>query len=486
MKQYDAIIIGSGPNGLSAAIRLAQEGLGVLVIEGAETIGGGLRSDELTLPGFTHDICAAVHALGQASPFLRALPLEQYGLEWVQPEAPLAHPLDDGAIVMYRDIDATAAGLGADGGAYRRLMEPLVQDWAKLMDDFLGPLPLPPQHLVSMTRFGLSAIRSARGLVRARFQSARARALFGGHAGHAILPLERPATAGFGLMLALLAHAVGWPVARGGSQQVAKALAAHFTALGGKIETGHWVASLDELPRARAVFFDTAPRGLLKIAGEHLSPGYTRQLERYRYGPGVCKVDWALDGPIPWRDPEVAKGGTVHIGGGFEEIAAAERAVWQGLHPEKPFVLLVQPTLFDPGRAPEGKHTAWAYTHVPSGSKQDVSAVIETQIERFAPGFRDQILTRYVHTAAQMEAHNPNYVGGDINSGMQDLRQLFTRPAIRWNPYRVPVSENLSRGTGSSQKPRLYICSSATPPGGGVHGMSGFHAAETAIRDIFS
>lgn len=469
---YDALIIGSGPNGLSAAIRLAQAGLSVLVIEGKDTVGGGTRSGELSLPGYTHDICSAIHPLGLASPFLRSLPLASHGLEWIQPPTPLAQAMDEGIVVIERDLDATAESLGVDGKTYQRWMAPLVRDWEALMEDFLGPLPLPPKHPIAMARFGLLALRSARGLVR-RFRGAQARAAFAGMAGHSMMPLEWPSTAAFGLMLGTLAHAVGWPVAKGGSQSIANAMASYFQSLGGEIRTGEMVTSLAALPPARTVLFDLTPRGVLKLAGDRLHAGYRKQLENYRYGPGVCKVDWALDGPIPWKDPAALRAGTVHVGGTFEEVAESEAAVWQGKHPERPFVLLAQPSLFDPSRAPAGKHTAWAYCHVPNGSNRDVSDWIERQIERFAPGFQARILAKCVRTAVQMEAYNPNYVGGDINGGVQNLRQLFTRPAVQWNPYRVP---------GNFGTTKVYLCSSATPPGGGVHGMCGFYAAETALR----
>jgi len=472
LKSFDAVIIGSGPNGLSASIRLAQAGFSVLVVEGSDTIGGGTRSAELTLPGFTHDICAAIHPLGLASPYLRKLPLHEHGLEWIQPDAPLAQVMDEGTVVIEKDLDATAEALGADGKIYRKMMAPMVRDWDALMEDFLGPLPMPPKHPIAMTRFGLLALRSAKSLA-GRFQGAKARAAFAGMAGHSIMPLEWPLTAAFGLMLADLAHAVGWPVSKGGSQNITNAMASYLKSMGGEIRTGEWISSLDSLPPSRVLLFDLTPRGLLKLAGGKLHTSYKRQLENYQYGPGVCKVDWALDGPIPWRDPATLRAGTVHVGGTFEEVAAAEAEVWKGKHPEKPFVLVAQQSLFDPSRAPKGKHTGWAYCHVPNGSTRDVSDLMERQIERFAPGFSDRILAKSAMTAMQMEAYNPNYIGGDINGGVQDWKQLFTRPAVQWNPYRVP---------GDFGKLRAYLCSSATPPGGGVHGMCGFYAAESAIN----
>jgi phytoene dehydrogenase-like protein len=476
-KTYDAVIIGSGPNGLSAAIRLAQESLSVLVLEGKETIGGGTRSAELTLPGFTHDICSAIHPLGLASPFLRELPLEEFGLSWVHPDAPLAHPLDDGnAVIIERSIEKTAEGLGEDGRAYRKLMEPLVKNWPGLLDDILGPFPLPPRHPFLMARFGLQAIRSASGLSKALFSREGTRAAFAGMSGHSMLPLESPLSAAFGITLGVLAHGVGWPMASGGSQKIADALVGYLKSLGGEIQTDQMVASLTELPPAANVLFDLTPRQIIAIAGDVLQPAYRRRLAGYRYGPGVCKVDWALEGPIPWKSPQVKRAATVHVGGSMEEIAAAERAVWEGKHPQQPYVLLAQQTLFDPTRAPSEKHTAWAYCHVPHGSSQDVSLQIEDQIERFAPGFKDCILARSVHTAGQMEIYNPNYVGGDINGGIQDYRQLFTRPVARLNPYVIPTQ-------ASSPKRKLYVCSSSTPPGGGVHGMCGYYAAQSVLRN---
>jgi phytoene dehydrogenase-like protein len=465
----DAVVVGSGPNGLAGAIVLAQAGRAVTVLEGAETIGGGCRSEELTLPGFVHDSCSTVHALALASPFLSSLPLAQHGLELVQPAAPLAHPLDDGSAVMLeRSVEETARGLDLDAQAYRRLFDPLVGSSGNLMREILGPLR-PPRHPLLMARFGSSALRSASGLARSRFEGKRARALLAGCAAHSMLSLRSPATAAFGIVLALSAHRVGWPVARGGSQRLADALASELRSLGGRIEVGHWVESLDELPDAGTALLDVTPHQLLRLAGPRLPGGYAKRLGRYRYGPGVFKLDWALDGPIPWSAPEVARAGTVHIGGTLDEIAASEEAVARGEHPDRPFVLLVQASLFDPTRAPAGKHTAWAYCHVPSGSPRDMTDAIEAQVERFAPGFKDLVAARSAMGPAEVERRNPNYVGGDINGGAQDLRQLFTRPVARPVPYSTPVDG-------------LYICSSSTPPGGGVHGMCGYWAARAALR----
>ena len=469
MTTYDAIIIGSGPNGLSAAITLAQAGQKVLVVEAKDTIGGGTRTAELTLPGFRHDICSAVHPLGVASPFLRKIPLKEHGLEWIYPPIALAHPLEDGrAAILTRSLAESAGSLGSDGPTYRDLMAPLVNAWQGILDDILSPLFLPPRHLLSLARFGFSAVRSARGLVESRFQGDAAQALFAGLAGHGMLPLEEATTASIALVLGMLAHSVGWPISKGGSQAITNAMAAYLTTLGGEVITGQEIASLSDLPQAKAVLLDVTPRQVIQICGDRLPSAYSRQLRKYRYGPGVCKVDFALSDPIPWKAPECGQAGTVHLGGTMAEIGASEQVVWQGQHPEKPLVLLAQQSLFDASRAPGEQHTAWAYCHVPHGSTLDVSERVIAQIERFAPGFRDLILATSVYTATDMQAYNPNYIGGDINGGVQDWRQLFTRPVISWNPYRIPTR---------SGRERLYLCSSSTPPGGGVHGMCGFNAA---------
>jgi phytoene dehydrogenase-like protein len=468
--RYDAVIVGSGPNGLAAAITFARAGRSVLVIEAADTIGGGCRSAELTLPGFTHDVCSAIQPLAVSSPFFRSLPLADYGVEWIYPDAAFAHPLDDGsAAIVERSVEATAERLGADGAAYRRLMSPLVEKWDKLSDDLLGPLPLPPHHFLPLIGFGLRAVWPARALAKTLFRGEATRALFAGVSAHSILPLDSWITSAFGLVLGASAHAVGWPMARGGSQKIADAMAAYLRSLGGEIITGWRVESLRELPAARATLFDVTPRQLLRIAGDRLPPGYRRQLDAYRYGPGVFKLDFALDGPIPWKTSDCARAATVHLGGSLDEVAESERLVWRGKHPEKPFVLLVQHSLFDDSRAPAGKHTCWAYCHVPNGSTVDMTARIEAQIERFAPGFRDLILARSVKSPAALESYNANYIGGDINGGVQDLCQLYTRPTFRQPPYATPVGG-------------LYICSSSTPPGGGVHGMCGYHAAMLALK----
>ena len=435
------IIVGSGPNGLAAAITLAQAGQKVLVLEAKDTIGGGTRTAEITLPGFRHDICSAIHPLGIASPFFRELPLADFGLEWITPPVALAHPLDDGrTAVLTRSLEETAASLGVDGHAYQKLMTPLVDSWQAILEDILGPLPLPPKHPISLTRFGLLALRSARGLAESRFRGDAARALLAGLAGHGMLPLEEPTTASIALVLGMLAHAVGWPIPKGGSQAISNAMAAYLKSLGGEIVTGQEVTSLDELPTLRSVLLDVTPRQMLRICGERLPAGYRRQLEKYRYGPGVCKVDYALSGPIPWKAAACAQAGTVHLGGTLDEISASEKAVWRGEHPEKPLVLLAQQSLFDDSRAPTW--TAHRLGLLPRSSWLQPGcqrAASPHQIERFAPGFRDLILAKHVYTATEMQAYNPNYIGGDINGGVQDWRQLFTRPVARWSPYTTPV-----------------------------------------------
>jgi phytoene dehydrogenase-like protein len=463
------VVVGSGPNGLAAAIALARGGRSVIVFEAAGAVGGGCRSAGLTLPGFTHDVCSAVYPMALASPFFRTLPLKEHGLEWAHPPAPLAHPLDDGtAAVLERSVDETAATLGPDADAYRRLMGRLAGVADKLFGDLLGPFRF-PRHPLAALRFGLPALRSGRGLAEAYFRTEKARALIAGIAAHAILPLETRPGAAIALMLGMAGHAVGWPVVRGGSQKLADALASYLRSLGGEIVTDRPVKSLAELSPSKAVLLDVTPRQVVALAGDRLPDRYRRRLGRYRYGPGVFRVDWALAGPIPWAAPECRRAGTVHVGGTLDEIADGERAAFEGKEHDRPFVLLAQPSLFDPTRAPEGKYTAWAYCHVPHGSTADMTERIERQVERFAPGFRELILARHTMNTAALERYNPNYVGGDITGGVADLWQLFTRPVARWNPYTTPVKG-------------LYICSSSTPPGGGVHGMCGYFAARAALR----
>jgi phytoene dehydrogenase-like protein len=450
----DAVIVGAGPNGLAAAIELARAGRSVLVCERNETIGGGARTAELTLPGYRHDLCSAIHPLALGSPFLRTLPLSEHGLELLEPEVQAAHPLDGGrAAVLRRSLEETAAGLGGDGGAYAALIGPFSEGWADLAPVALGALR-PPRHPLLAT---------------SRFRSGAARALLGGMAAHSFRPLHRAPTAAFGVVLLALGHAVGWPVARGGSQAIADSMAAYLRSLGGQIRTGFEVHTLADLPEARALLFDVTPRQLDAICGDALPGRYARALRRYRYGAGAFKVDYALSERVPWTAEPVRRAGTVHLGGTLPELAASEAAVAAGRHPERPFVLVAQQSLVDPGRAPAGRHTLWAYCHVPNGSRVDMTAAIERQLERFAPGFRDVVLERAVRGPADLEAENPNYIGGDINGGAADLRQVLARPAARITPYTTP-------------NPRIFLCSSSTPPGGGVHGMCGYYAARAALR----
>ncbi len=471
-KAYDGVIVGSGPNGLAAAITLARRGLSVLVVEAKDTIGGGSRSAELTLPGFTHDVCSAVHPLALTSPFFRSLDLTARGVEWVFPQYSLAHPLDGGrAVLVNSSLALTAASLGEDAAAYCRLLQPLLDRYTDLMSYLLSPLRV-PRSPFKLAWFGLHALRSATGLARTYFKGEEARAVFAGMAAHGMIPIERPGTASFGLVLALSAHAVGWPVVKGGSQRIVDAMADILRELGGEIVTGQSVTRLDQLPPSRVQLLDVSPRDLLTITGDALPDPYRGNLQRYRYGPGVFKVDWALSAPIPWANPSVANAATVHLGGSLEDITASERDIAAGRHPQSPYVLLVQPSLFDPSRAPAGKHTAWAYCHVPNGSTFDMRAIIENQVERFAPGFHQVILAHSTRSAAEYEVYNANYVGGDINTGAQDLGQLFTRPVPRWDSYATPLAG-------------VYLCSSATPPGGGVHGMCGYHAACSALKREF-
>jgi phytoene dehydrogenase-like protein len=466
----DALVVGSGPNGLAAAVALARAGLSVRVLEAQPTIGGGTRSAELTEPGFVHDICSTVQALVPLSPFLRTLPLADHGLTLVTPQAPFAHPLDDGsAVVVEQSVAATADALGVDGPAYRRLFGPFVDAAQQLMDGLLAPLR--PRQMLRMARFGPHAIRSAAGLARSYFRDERARAAFAGAAAHSMVPLESLATAGSGLGLIVAAHAVGWPVARGGSQNVANALASLLRSMGGEIETGVRVDSLAQLPASRLVLLDVTPRQFIAIAGDRLPTAYRHRLERYRYGPGVFKMDWALRAPVPWRADGCRRAGTVHVGGTLDEIASSEREAWNGRVSAKPYVLLVQPTTFDPSRAPAGRHTLWAYCHVPHGSTVDMTQAIEDQIERFAPGFRECVIARRAMGPAEMERRNANLIGGDIAGGAADLEQLFMRPVLSLRPYRTPIDG-------------VYLCSSSTPPGVGVHGMCGYFAAQAALAHV--
>jgi phytoene dehydrogenase-like protein len=468
---YDAVIVGAGPNGLAAAIALGRRFNAVLLLEAAKTIGGGVRSAELTLPGFTHDVCSTVQPLSLASPFFRQLDLPQYGLEWIQPEIPLAHPFEDGsALFLHRSLEITADAMGADGKAYKRLLQPFVDHEQKLLADILKPLRFPESPFL-MARFAFQALRSLRDLAGSHFRSDRTKALFAGLAAHAMIPLEQAATAAFGIVLATLAHTRGWPIIRGGSQKLADALGDCFRNGGGEIVTDRRIASMDDLPSARYYFFDITPRQLLHIEGLGLSHTYRKNLSRFRYGPGVYKMDWALKAPIPWTADICRKAGTVHLGGSLEEIAASIRDVSAGKVSPAPYIVLAQQSLFDSSRAPAGKHTAWAYCHVPHGSTADMSELIESRIERYAPGFREEIMARNALTAAAMEQYNANYVGGDINGGLQDLSQLYTRPIASLRPYRT--SER-----------NIYLCSSSTPPGGGVHGLCGYYAVQDFCRHL--
>jgi len=466
---YDAIIVGSGPNGLSAAITLARAGKKVLIREAAATVGGASRSAELTLPGFTHDVCSAVQALVPLSPFFNSLPLADLGLSFVEPAAAFAHPLDDGtAAVLYRSFEKTGETLGIDCATWARHLEGFVNHWQQLIPELLAPMGL-TAHPLLMAKFGLSAMRSAKGLAGNWFSGEPARALFAGVAAHAILPFDWTASAAAGLVLTVAAHVGGWPMVRGGAQELSNALARYFTSLGGIIETNAPVTTIDELSNARTILCDVSPRQLIALAGHKLPDRYARRLGRYRYGPGIWKVDWALDGPIPWSAPSCADAGTVHLGGTFDEIAIAEQAPWSGQHAERPFVLLGQPTLFDSSRAPAGKHTAWAYCHVPNGSTVDMTERIESQVERFAKGFRQRILAKHVMSPADFQTYNANLIGGDITGGANMFSQVFARPVLRHDPYSTPLKG-------------LYLCSASTPPGGGVHGMCGYWAARSALR----
>jgi phytoene dehydrogenase-like protein len=470
--EYDCIVVGSGPNGLSAAITMQQAGLSVLLVEANDVIGGGLRSANLTLPHFVHDVCSAIHPLAAVSPFFKTLPLEQHGLEFIYPNIPAAHPFDDGsAAALYKSMEQTAQTLGVDKLSYLKLLEPLVKDWLQIGVDVLGPLHF-PKHPVKMVRFGLKAITSATQLEK-RFRSREAGGLWAGMAAHSMQPLSNATSSAIGLVLMIVGHIAGWPIPKGGSNSIANALASYFVSLGGTIQTNYRILSLSQLPSSHVILFDVSPRQLLQIAGHKFSSLYKWQLKGFRYGMGAFKIDWALDGAIPFTAPQCRQAGTVHLGNTFEEIARSEQLTSEGKHPDKPFVLLAQQSLFDPSRAPEGKHTAWAYCHVPNSSEMDMTERIEKQVERFAPGFRDRILGKHVMNAVQMEEYNPNNVGGDINGGVIDLRQLFNRPALRISPYKTSAKG-------------IYICSASTPPGGGVHGMCGYYAAKRALKDVFN
>ena len=469
---YDAIIVGSGPNGLSAAVTLAEQGISVLVLETHEHIGGGTRSAELTLPGFTHDVCSAIHPMGVLSPAFRRMALETRGVTWIEPPAALAHPLDDGrAALLWRSLDETALGLDGDAESYRTLLASWVARSATLFPGLLRPLRV-PRHPLLLAGFGWTALKSAERLARHCFKTVPARALFAGCAAHAFLPFDAPASSAIGLTLLLAAHAVGWPVAKGGSSAISGALAKYLTSLGGVIETRRRVTSWGDIPKSRVVMFDTSPRTMARICRDRLPASYLSRLARFRPAPGIFKLDWALDGPIPWKSKQCGLAGTVHLGGTFEEIATSEAEVNRGIHPQRPYLLVAQQSLFDATRAPPGKHTGWAYCHVPTGSTVDMTEAIERQLERFAPGFRDCILARHTMMTAELSQYNENYEGGDITGGANDIRQILMRPTLGWTSYETPV-------------PGIYLCSSSTPPGGGVHGMCGYHAASLALRRVF-
>jgi phytoene dehydrogenase-like protein len=469
---YDAVVVGAGTNGLAAGVLLAQKGFSTLVLERNPVVGGCARTDYRTLPGFLHDICSAVHPLAVASPFFESLELQKYGLEFIQPEVPLAQPITAHlTAALYRSVKETAAGFGRDAIRYRGLFEPFVQRWKSLTSEYLRPILHIPRDPYNWARFALTALSPASLLAKMHLSGEPARALVAGLAAHSSLPLEAPGSGGFALVLGILGHAVGWPIPRGGAQAISNALANAFRALGGKIETGAMITRLEDLPQARVALLDVTPRQFLELAGNKLPDRYCRQLRHFRYGPAVFKVDYALKEPIPWSSAICRKAGTIHVGGTYQEIAAAERAVAMGRDPERPFLFLAQPTLFDSSRAPAGRHVAWAYCHIPIGSTLDMTDRIEAQIERFAPGFRDCILRRHAMRPGDLEQHNPNLVDGSINGGSNDLTQLVARPILSSKPYRTPLKG-------------VYLCSSSTPPGGGVHGMCGYHAATAALEEL--
>jgi phytoene dehydrogenase-like protein len=470
--EYDAVVVGAGPNGLSAAVEIARNGGSVLVLEAADTVGGGCRTQELTRRGFKHDVCSAIHPMAAASPFFNSLPLADHGLEWILPPVQIGHPLDDGpAVLVHQSLDQTADELGDDARAYHKLFDPLVRHADKIARGFLGPLLRIPRNPFAMARFGLRALPSAEKYLNSRFKGERAKGMLAGNAAHALQQLDRPLTMGFALIYNIFAHSVGWPYPRGGSQAIPDALASYFMTLGGRIECGTPVKTFADIPSARAVLFDLSPRQIVEIAGDELPARYRRKLEDFKYGPAVFKIDWALSEPIPWKGEGASQAGCLHLGGTLNEIAESERRTAAGEHAERPWVILAQQSLFDPTRAPRGKHTAWSYCHVPNGSTVDMTEVIEAQLERFAPGFRDTIVGRSTKTAAELEAYNPNYVGGDIASGMASLGQIVGRPVMSPSPHKTPNK-------------KIYICSQSAAPGPGVHGMCGYFAAQAALRRL--
>ncbi|MEX0945413.1 MAG: NAD(P)/FAD-dependent oxidoreductase [Balneolaceae bacterium] len=468
---YDAIIVGSGPNGLSAGIRLALEGLRVQIVEASHTVGGGMRTRELIRPGYWHDICSAIHPMAVSSPFFKQIPLKRYGLEWIHPIHPVAHPLDNEPVVVYhKNLNETAFHLGEDENIYKSIVQPLSDHWDELAKEILSPLTFPSNPLM-MANFGLKALQPA-SRFQHRFKTERARALFAGMAAHSFLPLDSYATTAIGLVFFGAGHSEGWPMAKGGSQSIANSLAAYFISLGGVIETDIEVKNLDQLPTSTAVLFDLTPIQVARIVGDDFPLKYRQKLAKFHYGSGVFKIDYILREPVPWKDYECKRAGTIHLGGTFDEISNAEKKVFQGEHPDNPFVLVAQQSLFDSTRTPDNKHTLWAYCHVPNGSTVDMTQAIEYQIERFAPGFKDVIESRVTMNTNDFQNYNANYFGGDINGGRQDLSQLFARPVSMFNPYATPLKG-------------IYFCSSSTPPGGGVHGMCGYHAAELVLKKEF-
>tara|TARA_R100001591_G_scaffold118428_1_gene141208 strand:- start:9863 stop:11311 length:1449 start_codon:yes stop_codon:yes gene_type:complete len=472
LSNFDVFVIGSGPNGLAAAVALAQQGLKVKVFEAKDSVGGGTRTLELTEPGFKHDICSAVHPTAVSSPFFNTLPLSYHGLAWIHPDFPLAHPLDNGeAVIVEKSFENTLQRLGSDSKNYKKLFKDFIDSWEYLSKDLFGTLRI-PNHPISMMRFGWYGMFSSTLLSNSFFKSERTKAYFAGLAAHSILPLENAFTASFGLVLGTTIHSVGWPIAKNGSHAITKALESYFKTLGGEIELNTHIESLDEFPEGKPILFDLTPQQIVTIADRKLPDSLRDKLLSYNYGPGVFKIDFALSEPVPWLNEECKKAGTLHLGGTMQELVHAEKEVWDGIHSTNPYVLISQPSLFDDSRAPKGKHVLWSYCHVPNGSKENMEKQIIDQIERYAPGFRDTIISFSSMTAMDFEKYNPNYIGGDINGGAQNLKQLFGRPLIKWDPYKLPV-EN------------LYICSSSTPPGGGVHGMSGFNAARSVLKNEF-
>ena len=470
--EFDAIIVGSGPNGLSAAILLAQQGLSVKVIEAKDTIGGGTRTQHLTEPGFLHDVCSAVHPTALSSPFFKTLPLEQFGLKWIHPTYPVAHPFEDGeAVIVSKSMEETIHNLGIDSESYKQLFTPFSENWDQLSRDLFAPIRIPNKPY-QMLKFGFYGMRSAKALTDSIFNSAQVKAYFAGLAAHSIIPLEKLFTASFGLILGSSVHSVGWPIAKGGSISIADALSDYFKSLGGVIETGNRIVNLTDIPSAKSVLFDLTPHQIINIVGDSLPSTFKKRFQKFKYGPGAFKIDFALSEPVPWKNLKCRQAGTLHLGGSFGDIAYSERETWKGNHPDKPYVLVSQPSVFDDSRAPRGKHTLWAYCHVPNGSDRDYTEEIISQIERYAPGFKDTIISKHTISATEFETYNPNYIGGDINGGAQTVGQLLGRPIFKWDPYKLT-----NKG--------MYICSSSTPPGGGVHGMCGYHAAKSALKHEF-